>query len=82
MGKKSLQQCKNHREFSKYAKRNGAFIEHGRRHDLAKTSKGHCALPRHNGDYGKGLRSAIIKTMIAIGLGLFVFAYFAHLLPL
>lgn len=75
MAKRKLEQCRNHRHFNSHFRRNGAVISEGGRHSIARTTKGHVAYPRHgNQDYGKGLRHAIVKMAIAIGLGLMIFA--------
>lgn len=70
MAKKSLDQCMTGDDFLKYAKKKPqARIRNGKgSHVIVETDLGSCVLPCHPRDLGTGLRHAIIKAMIAIGL--------------
>lgn len=65
---KQLKQCKDAKDFTKYAQHKGATVCEGGNHTLVKTQKGTCAIPRHKGDLATGTRFSIIKTFLAIGL--------------
>ena len=72
MAKKQLQQCKDAKDFAKYAQKQGANVCEGGSHTLVKTEKGTCAIPRHKGDLKTGTRFSIIKTFITIGLAIVI----------
>ena len=71
----SKQDPKNYREFCRYAGKRGGVIEEGSKHTkVIGPGGGQAVLPRHNGDYGPGLRCALLKRFTMIGLILFALA--------
>jgi len=71
--KYSVREKHDQRGFERAIIHQGGHIEHGAKHDRAYSASGAgpVSLPRHPGDYGRGLSSAITKQLLAIGLLLF-----------
>jgi hypothetical protein len=68
MAKKKLRQCQSGKDFLKYCRKQ-ANIEYGKgSHAKVVTDKGFVVIPHHNKDLGRGLRSVIIKGLVAIGV--------------
>lgn len=65
---KPIESIRNAQDAEKYAHAQGWEVQHGKRHDLIVSSKGKCAIPRHNGDFCTGTRWAIIKTLAAMSI--------------
>jgi hypothetical protein len=71
MAKKTLEQCKTHQDFVRYAKKNGATVEQCKKGvkiyngDSAQYAVIHS---NHRKDMATGTRSALIKAFLAIGL--------------
>jgi len=77
MGKKNnLPACKGHRDFTKYIGCRGATLDrqNGSHEIWEMPDHSLLVLPSHPGDYATGTRHAIIKLIIAAGLGLLVIA--------
>ena len=67
---------KTSREIVSYAQKRGGVIVEGSRHTKVYGSGGDgppCVVPRHTGQLGRGLVSAIFRQLAAIGLALFLF---------
>jgi len=76
MGKKRLEKCRRGTDFVNYAARKGAEIRNGKgSHHIIKTELGMCVVPVHNKDLGKGLRTKIFKTFVAIGLSIWLYIW-------
>lgn len=72
---KKLEQLRNGFEFVKYAEQHGAELRDGKgSHCIVSTERGSAVVPRHSKDLGKGLRSKLVKTYLAIGLALLILA--------
>lgn len=77
MAKKTLDKCRKGKDFISYAASQGAKIKNGKgSHIKVYGPRGMCPVPNHNKDLGNGLRCAIIKMFVAIGLGILVLACF------
>jgi len=68
---KLLDDCRTARDFFSYAESKGGRIENGGRHTkIVGPGGGRVAIPTHNGDILTGTRRAIVKMLIAVGLGI------------
>ncbi len=74
---KTLQQCKSGKELIAYAKSHGAEIRPGKgSHQIVMHSGKSVPVPVHgNQQLAKGLRLAIIKAFLSMGLGMLVLIY-------
>ena len=80
MAKKSLYDCRHGKDFAQYAETHGAKeIRPGKGdHVIIKGERGMVVVPVAH-ELGKGLRSKVIKTMIAIGISATLFFLFLML---
>lgn len=78
MSKKNLRDCRHGKDFVAYASTHGATeIRPGKGdHTVVKTERGMVVVPVGH-ELGIGLRSKVIKTMLAIGITIFLLVYFA-----
>lgn len=69
-----LDSLRSGKQFIDYVRKNPAMTDFRQRgsHFIAETDKGMVVIPNHNKDLGVGIRKAIIKTIIAIGLGIYL----------
>lgn len=81
MSKKSLDQCREGKDFIEYAETHGAAqVRNGKGdHFVVYGPKGQVVVPACH-ELGKGLRHKVIKTMIAIGISASVYFFF-YVLP-
>jgi len=73
---KQKRQPQTSREIVQYARKQGGRVVEGSRHTKIYGPDGNgrpVAVPRHNGQLGPGLLSAIFRQLAAIGLMLFLF---------
>jgi len=72
---KRVEDIRNARDVERWARDHGAEIRNGRgsHAKIYGPDGGMCVYPRHgNDDFAPGTRGSIIKTLIAIGLGVFI----------
>ena len=74
MSKKTIEELRSGKEFVNHALHHQNLIDYRQRgsHFIGETEKGMVVIPNHDKDLGIGIRKAIIKTMLAIGLGIFL----------
>ncbi|MFH1486549.1 MAG: hypothetical protein ABIH46_10795 [Chloroflexota bacterium] len=75
MGKtQSVKSCKTSQSFARAVRSQGGYIEHGRRHDIARapSGAGRVAIPRHKGELAPGMRSSISRVLLALGFSIIV----------
>jgi len=78
---KKVEDIRNARDLEKWARYHGADIENGKgsHAKVRGPDGGICVYPRHgNEDFAPGTRGSIIKTLIAIGLGVFIVLCFMY----
>lgn len=78
---KKVDDIRKPRDVERWARHKGASLENGRgSHGKVRGPDGGiCVYPRHgNKDFAPGTRVSIIRTLIAIGLGLVVIAFLLY----
>lgn len=82
MAKNTLDKCRSGKDFRHYAEHheNCRETRQSGSHFIVKGTKpGSAIIPVHNGDLGTGIRQKIIKSLLAIGLGILVPIAFCQL---
>lgn len=76
--REALGKCRSGKDFVNFGSRMGADVLPGAKHFKVRTPRGTAIVPVHgNKDLGEGLRKALIRTFIAIGLAALILAYLA-----